>query len=119
MPYTSDVEEFSAVRFLGQHKKMRIAIARDAAFNFIYKENLDKLSALGNILFFSPLYGKDMPELNPQMDILYLPGGYPELFARQLHRRKSFMEQLKQFADSGGRIIAREVECHFCVIALP
>lgn len=106
LPYTSDVEEFSAVRFLGQHKKMRIAIARDAAFNFIYKENLDKLSALGNILFFSPLYGKDMPELNPQMDILYLPGGYPELFARQLHRRKSFMEQLKQFADSGGRIIA-------------
>lgn len=56
---------------------MKIAIARDPAFNFIYRENIDRLSALGSITYFSPVYGSDLPDA----DLVYLPGGYPELFA--------------------------------------
>jgi cobyrinic acid a,c-diamide synthase len=54
----------------------RIAIARDAAFCFLYQANLDLLRAMGaKLSFFSPLAGEAVPET----DALYLPGGYPEL----------------------------------------
>ena len=100
LPYTSDVEE-TGVNY-GMHKSLKIAVARDSAFNLIYKENIDRLSAIGRITYFSPLYSNNLPEA----DIIYIPGGFPEMFARQLHRRKSLMKQLKNYADKGGRIIA-------------
>ena len=45
---------------------MKIAIARDPAFNFIYRENIDRLSALGSITYFSPVYGSDLPDADPE-----------------------------------------------------
>ena len=58
-----------------------IAIARDAAFCFIYPANLDCLRALGaQLVFFSPL----ADEALPPCDALWLPGGYPELHAERL-----------------------------------
>ena len=101
LPYTSDVEE-TGFQYEGKHKSLKIAVARDSAFNLIYKENIDRLSAIGNITYFSPLYSNNLPEAN----ILYLPGGFPEMFARQLHRRKPLMKQLKDYAEKGGKIIA-------------
>lgn len=59
-----------------------IAIARDAAFAFIYPANPDCLYALGaDLVYFSPLQDEAIPA---QADALYLPGGYPELHAAQL-----------------------------------
>jgi len=59
----------------------RIAVARDAAFCFLYQANLDLLEAMGATLaFFSPLAGEDMLDT----DALYLPGGYPELHLEAL-----------------------------------
>jgi cobyrinic acid a,c-diamide synthase len=59
----------------------RIAIARDAAFCFLYQANLDLLRAMGaELTFFSPLAGESLPEA----DALYLPGGYPELHLEAL-----------------------------------
>ncbi|BAO30373.1 cobyrinic acid a,c-diamide synthase [Sulfuritalea hydrogenivorans sk43H] len=59
----------------------RIAIARDAAFGFIYPANLDTLAELGaELAFFSPLAGEALPEC----DAAWLPGGYPELHAARL-----------------------------------
>lgn len=56
----------------------RIAIARDAAFSFLYPANLDTLRALGaELCFFSPLTDARLPDA----DAVYLPGGYPELHA--------------------------------------
>ncbi|VFN00985.1 MAG: hydrogenobyrinic acid a,c-diamide synthase (glutamine-hydrolysing) /cobyrinate a,c-diamide synthase [Candidatus Kentron sp. G] len=55
---------------------VRVAIARDAAFAFLYPANLDCLRSLGaEVTFFSPLDDGILPET----DVLYLPGGYPEL----------------------------------------
>ena len=48
------------------------------------------------------MYGYELPEA----DLIYLPGGYPELFARQLHRRRKMMESLKEYAENGGKIFA-------------
>lgn len=59
-----------------------IAVARDAAFSFIYPANLRLLEALGaRVSFFSPLADEPLPE---NTDALYLPGGYPELHAARL-----------------------------------
>jgi cobyrinic acid a,c-diamide synthase len=88
--------------FNRQIPKLKIAIARDAAFNFTYRANIDRLAQIGNIVHFSPLYGYELPEA----DIIYLPGGYPELFARQLHRRRKMLEALKEYAEAGGKILA-------------
>ncbi len=58
-----------------------VAVARDAAFCFIYPANLDVLRALGaELVFFSPL----ADEALPPCDAVWLPGGYPELHASTL-----------------------------------
>lgn len=82
--------------------KWRIAVARDAAFNFTYEENLSRLAQLGPVTFFSPLAGEAVPEA----DLVYLPGGYPELFAAELAARTAVRGQLRTFAETGGRILA-------------
>lgn len=79
-----------------------IAIARDEAFNFIYKENLDRLSSLGKVEYFSPLCDKEMPECN----LLYLPGGYPELHLKKLSGNKKMLKAVKNYIENGGKTIA-------------
>lgn len=58
-----------------------VAVARDAAFCFIYPANLDTLRALGaELVFFSPVADQPVPDC----DAVWLPGGYPELHAAAL-----------------------------------
>lgn len=69
----------------------RIAIARDAAYGFIYPANLDTLSALGaELRFFSPVAGDALPEC----DAVWLPGGYPELHADALSNNHELWKSL-------------------------
>jgi cobyrinic acid a,c-diamide synthase len=69
-----------------------IAIARDAAFCFIYAANLDCLHELGaELVFFSPLVDTKLPEC----DAVWLPGGYPELHAQQLGRNQAMCTELR------------------------
>ncbi len=69
----------------------RIAIARDAAFSFIYPENIRLLSNMGaKIEFFSPLAGEPVPDC----DALWLPGGYPELHLNSLSSQQLFLESV-------------------------
>jgi cobyrinic acid a,c-diamide synthase len=71
---------------------IRIAVARDAAFSFLYRANLDVLSALGAQLnFFSPLQDAVLPDA----DSLYLPGGYPELHSAKLAGNTSVMTSIR------------------------
>lgn len=59
-----------------------IAVARDAAFCFLYPANLDTLRRLGaQLAFFSPLADEPVPAA---VDAIYLPGGYPELHGEAL-----------------------------------
>lgn len=83
-------------------RRMKIAVAYDAAFNFVYRENIDRLKEWGEVSFFAPLNDKHLPEA----DWVYLPGGYPELFATRLQKNKQLMEELKLYAESGGKIFA-------------
>ena len=75
-----------------------IAIARDAAFAFIYPANLDVLAALGaRVVFFSPLAGDALPAC----DALWLPGGYPELHAKALSASDSMRASLAAHVIAG------------------
>lgn len=81
----------------------RIAVARDAAFAFLYSANLDLLQELGARLeFFSPLADKAMPDA----DALYLPGGYPELHLAQLAANLAMQESIRDHHVCGKPIVA-------------
>jgi len=80
----------------------RILIANDAAFNFTYAENISALSSLGEIAYFSPLKDTVLPEA----DLIYLPGGYPELHLKTLTANKTLLDQLYTFHQKGGKILA-------------
>lgn len=76
----------------------RLAIARDAAFSFIYPANLDTLTALGaELRFFSPLAGEPLPAC----DALWLPGGYPELHLERLSAQGALRTALHQHHADG------------------
>ncbi|WP_440589400.1 cobyrinate a,c-diamide synthase [Pseudacidovorax intermedius] len=80
-----------------------IAVARDAAFCFVYEANLDLLRALGaRLAFFSPLAGDALPAC----DALWLPGGYPELHAARLAERTDLRDALQAHAAAGRAIWA-------------
>ncbi|MCP3470856.1 cobyrinate a,c-diamide synthase [Bradyrhizobium sp. CCGUVB1N3] len=76
----------------------RIALARDAAFSFVYPHMLEAWRAAGaEILPFSPL-ADEGPD--PSADICWLPGGYPELHAGRLAANARFREHLRAFAET-------------------
>ncbi|MBI5329832.1 MAG: cobyrinate a,c-diamide synthase [Betaproteobacteria bacterium] len=81
----------------------RIAIARDAAFSFLYPANLDLLAALGaKLTFFSPLAGDALPDC----DALWLPGGYPELHLQALTANTALTAALRKHHTAGKPILA-------------
>jgi cobyrinic acid a,c-diamide synthase len=83
---------------------MHIAIARDAAFSFIYPANVRLLEALGaRVSLFSPLANDPLPSAT---DALYLPGGYPELHAAALARHTRTANAIRAHAASGLPIYA-------------
>jgi cobyrinic acid a,c-diamide synthase len=75
-----------------------IAVARDEAFNFFYQENLDVLKEYGKIVFFSPMDDAMLP----QADLLYLPGGYPELMAKKLSGNSAMRGHIAAYCRNGG-----------------
>jgi cobyrinic acid a,c-diamide synthase len=80
---------------LGQH----VAIARDDAFRFAYPTLLDGWRREGaELSFFSPLTDELPP---PAADAVYLPGGYPELWAGRLAAAHGFMAGLRRAAANG------------------
>jgi len=73
-----------------------IGIAQDEAFNFYYPDNLDLLRAWGaRLVPFSPLHDRTLPE---EIDALYLGGGFPELFARDLAANQSLHDEIRRAA---------------------
>ena len=79
--------------------RVRIAVAQDEAFCFTYAETLEAFRDAGaEVVFFSPLRDTALPE---NIGGLYLPGGYPELHARELSKNTSLLREIKQKIESG------------------
>ncbi|MFT5534301.1 MAG: cobyrinic acid a,c-diamide synthase [Burkholderiaceae bacterium] len=92
---------------------LRIGVARDAAFSFLYPANLALLEAMGATLhFFSPLVDTALPEV----DSIYLPGGFPELHLAALQNNQAMHAALRAhvaadkplFAECGGLLYLLE-----------
>ena len=76
-------------------------IARtEESFSFIYQENIDRL---GTVCFFNP--ETDVPDFR-NVDLLYLPGGYPEKHLKALVANEACRDAVKAFAEQEGRVVA-------------
>lgn len=82
----------------------RVGLARDAAFSFLYEANLIALREMGaEIAEFSPLSDPALPE---NLDALYLPGGFPEVFEARLRENRSMAEAVRRAVGGGLRVYA-------------
>ncbi|MBP5497916.1 MAG: cobyrinate a,c-diamide synthase [Muribaculaceae bacterium] len=80
--------------------KRTLVALNGESFSFIYQENIDSLK---NVEFFNP--ETDVPCLD-DVDLLYLPGGYPEKHLQALVDAEATRQAIKDYAERGGRIIA-------------
>lgn len=82
-------------------KTISVAVARDEAFNFYYQDNLEILQQLGaTISYFSPLKDKTIPDV----DLVYIGGGFPEVFAQKLSKNLAMINSLRAHVKKGKRI---------------
>ena len=94
IPKLQDEADIHAIKPPGQ----RIALARDAAFSFIYPHHLASWRKAGaEIMSFSPL-NNEPPDQT--CNVCWLPGGYPELHAGTLSSAENFLSGLRRFADT-------------------
>jgi cobyrinic acid a,c-diamide synthase len=97
-------------------KGIRIGVARDEAFNFYYRDNLELMELAGaRVVPFSPVHDAALPDV----DGIYIGGGYPELYARELSENRRMISSLEKahekdlpiYAECGGLMyLAREIE---------
>ena len=100
VPFAAPAEHAPMPRLL---EGKRVAVARDAAFGFIYPANLDCLQAMGSTLrFFSPISDTALPEC----DAIWLPGGYPELHLERLSGNRPMLSAIRTHHRDGKPILA-------------
>ncbi len=87
----------------GKFSGLKVAVARDEAFNFYYQDNLDVLKRLGcELIYFSPLKDREPPKA----DLYYFGGGYPELYKEELCKNACFRKRLKEVLEGGAYALA-------------
>lgn len=97
------MKEVEVDRFIyPENKDITVAIAMDKAFNFYYTEDLKLFENTCNVTYFSPLEDDYLPKC----DLLYISGGYPELYKKELAENKSMLESIKNYAENDGFIYA-------------
>ncbi|KYG36268.1 cobyrinate a,c-diamide synthase [Priestia endophytica] len=95
----TEVLDVENPKLLAKDPVVKIAVARDKAFNFYYEENLELLKANGaEIIEFSPLNGESVPS---NVQGLYIGGGFPEEFANELSSQEKVKESFKDAISSG------------------
>lgn len=93
----------------------RIGIARDRAFAFLYRANLELLEAMGaKLVYFSPLADAQLPAV----DALWLPGGYPELHAAALAANTALRRAIRSHLEAGRPILAECGGLMYCTEAI-
>lgn len=98
VPDSSGEDETIYTDFL---KRGRVLMAQNnESFSFVYQEKLDGFESVST---FDP--ETEVPQLE-NIDLLYLPGGYPEKHAEALSRNEAAREAIKDFAEHGGKIVA-------------
>ncbi|SDO82736.1 cobyrinate a,c-diamide synthase [Desulforhopalus singaporensis] len=99
----SDTQEPSPVSSKIGEKRVKIGVLQDAAFQFYYSENLEALESNGaELVYINAMKDKELPEI----DGLYIGGGFPETGACRLALNKSFRASVKKAAESGLPIYA-------------
>ncbi|HEU4685698.1 MAG TPA: cobyrinate a,c-diamide synthase [Nitrospira sp.] len=84
-------------------RRVRIGLAHDPAFCFYYPDNLELLQAAGaELVPFSPIADRSLPKV----DMLYLGGGYPELYGERLAANIVMRDAVRDFVQRGGMIYA-------------
>ena len=86
-----------------ENKKLRIGVAKDKAFSFYYNDNIELLKEIGDIIYFSPIKDKVLPE---NLDFLYIGGGYPEVFKEELESNETMRNSINKALDDGLRCYA-------------
>jgi cobyrinic acid a,c-diamide synthase len=82
-----------------KRKKVRLGMAFDEAFNFYYQDNIDLLMTYGaETVFFSPIHDKKLP---PNLDGIYLPGGFPDTLAEQLAENQTMRKGVREAVEDG------------------
>ncbi len=95
--------EITAVREEIGEQEVKIAVAKDKAFCFYYRENLDILEQMGaKLCYFSPIKDKKLPE---GISGIYFGGGYPEAYAKELSENKKMQREILRAHDAGIPII--------------
>lgn len=88
----------------GKFEGINIGVPFDSSFNFYYQDNFDLFEKLGaRITYFSPLKDKEIPT---DVDGLYIGGGFPEIFAKELSENTTMISSIKKASDSGMPIYA-------------
>lgn len=83
-------------------RDVTIAIAYDHAFNFYYEENIKLLEDQCKVEYFSPLKDKVLPKA----DLIYIGGGYPELYLEDLSKNKEMIHSIRDYVENHGYIYA-------------
>ena len=97
-----DIENVRALK--DKYKGKKIAVAKDGAFSFYYHSNFDLFEYSGlEIVEFSPVNDEKVPD---GVDIIYLGGGYPELYGKELSENKTMLESIKKAFENNVKIYA-------------
>lgn len=84
--------------YFPKKREITIAIPKDKAFSFYYTENLRILESIGDVIYFSPLKDRSLPNC----DLLYIGGGYPEVYKEELSQNYSMRSSIKDYIEKGG-----------------
>ncbi|MFW2503317.1 cobyrinate a,c-diamide synthase [Clostridium diolis] len=96
-------KSFESSKGESKNRNFKIGVALDKAFSFYYKDNLEALENLGEVVYFSPINDKELPQ---NLDFLYIGGGYPEVFKKELENNYSMRKSIKEALDGGLRCYA-------------